>query len=60
MCLIGKFFFIDSNFVHCLEITSHSRIIYYSYNIVLHIFQAHAKTREAQLQIALAEIPYLR
>ncbi len=30
------------------------------YNIVLLIFKAYARTREAHLQIALAEIPYIR
>ena len=30
------------------------------YNLVLQIFFQHAKTRESQLQVALAEIPYLK
>ncbi|XP_038673746.1 putative GTP-binding protein 6 isoform X1 [Scyliorhinus canicula] len=30
------------------------------YSIVLHIFRCNARTKEAKLQIALAEIPYLR
>ncbi|XP_071796021.1 putative GTP-binding protein 6 [Asterias amurensis] len=30
------------------------------YAVVLKIFKDHARTREAQMQIALAEIPYLR
>ncbi|XP_059819792.1 putative GTP-binding protein 6 isoform X3 [Hypanus sabinus] len=30
------------------------------YSIVLHIFHCNARTKEAKLQIALAEIPYLR
>uniref|UniRef100_A0A2D4IUV5 GTPase HflX N-terminal domain-containing protein n=1 Tax=Micrurus lemniscatus lemniscatus TaxID=129467 RepID=A0A2D4IUV5_MICLE len=30
------------------------------YNIVLHIFQCNAQTKEAKLQIALAELPLLR
>ncbi|RWS16562.1 putative GTP-binding protein 6-like protein [Dinothrombium tinctorium] len=30
------------------------------YSIVLQIFNDHAKTKEAKLQIALAEIPYIR
>lgn len=29
------------------------------YNVVLQIFQRHARTKEAKLQVALAEIPYL-
>ena len=30
------------------------------YNLVLQIFHQHARTREAKLQVALAEIPYIR
>ncbi|XP_078401230.1 putative GTP-binding protein 6 [Cetorhinus maximus] len=30
------------------------------YSIVLHIFRCNARTKEAKLQISLAEIPYLR
>ncbi|XP_062592063.1 putative GTP-binding protein 6 [Saccostrea cucullata] len=30
------------------------------YTLVLHIFKEYAQTREAKLQIALAEIPYIR
>ncbi|XP_022346127.2 putative GTP-binding protein 6 [Crassostrea virginica] len=30
------------------------------YTLVLHIFKEYAKSREAKLQIALAEIPYIR
>ncbi|XP_020372818.1 putative GTP-binding protein 6 [Rhincodon typus] len=30
------------------------------YSVVLHIFRFNARTKEAKLQIALAEIPYLR
>lgn len=30
------------------------------FTIVLHIFRAHARTREARLQVALAELPLLR
>ncbi|XP_067889330.1 putative GTP-binding protein 6 isoform X2 [Heterodontus francisci] len=30
------------------------------YSVVLHIFRCNARTKEAKLQIALAEIPYLR
>ncbi|XP_072900259.1 putative GTP-binding protein 6 [Hemitrygon akajei] len=30
------------------------------YSIVLHIFHCNARTKEAKLQLALAEIPYLR
>ncbi|XP_055327985.1 putative GTP-binding protein 6 [Paramacrobiotus metropolitanus] len=34
--------------------------IYDRYRIVLEIFRTHAKTREAKLQVALAELPYVR
>ena len=34
--------------------------VYDRYRIVLEIFRAHAKTKEAKLQVALAELPYLR
>ncbi len=34
--------------------------IYDRYSVVLHIFKERAKTREAKLQVAFAEIPYLR
>lgn len=30
------------------------------YNIILQIFNKHAQTNEAKLQVALAEIPYLQ
>ncbi|XP_055492444.1 putative GTP-binding protein 6 [Leucoraja erinacea] len=30
------------------------------YSVVLHIFRCNARTKEAKMQIALAEIPYLR
>ncbi|XP_077501798.1 putative GTP-binding protein 6 [Amblyomma americanum] len=36
------------------------RPIYDRYTVVLNIFRHHARTREAKLQIALAEIPYYR
>ncbi|KAL3097892.1 hypothetical protein niasHS_000627 [Heterodera schachtii] len=34
--------------------------VYDRYNIVLNIFKLYARTEEARLQIALAEIPYIR
>ncbi|XP_038053430.1 putative GTP-binding protein 6 isoform X2 [Patiria miniata] len=34
--------------------------VYDRYGVVLKIFKDHARTREAKMQIALAEIPYLR
>ncbi|XP_071860960.1 putative GTP-binding protein 6 isoform X2 [Bombus fervidus] len=34
--------------------------IYDRYSIVIHIFREHAKTPEAKLQVALAELPYIK
>ncbi|GAB1603487.1 putative GTP-binding protein 6, partial [Argonauta hians] len=34
--------------------------VYDRYNIVLQIFKEYAKTKEVKLQVALAEIPYIR
>ncbi|XP_054005484.1 putative GTP-binding protein 6 [Hylaeus anthracinus] len=34
--------------------------VYDRYSIVIHIFREHAKTPEAKLQVALAEIPYIK
>ncbi|KAI9551895.1 hypothetical protein GHT06_022231 [Daphnia sinensis] len=43
------------------ELTTAFRVpIYDRYSIVLQIFKQRAKTREAKLQVAFAEIPYLR
>nr|XP_050845286.1 putative GTP-binding protein 6 [Vespula vulgaris] len=33
--------------------------IYDRYSIIIHIFREHAKTPEAKLQVALAELPYI-
>ena len=33
---------------------------YFRYTIVLQIFKMRAKTKEAKLQVALAELPYFR
>jgi 50S ribosomal subunit-associated GTPase HflX len=34
--------------------------VYDRYMVVIQIFREHAVTKEAKLQIAMAEIPYLR
>ncbi|KZC04125.1 PREDICTED: putative GTP-binding protein 6 [Dufourea novaeangliae] len=34
--------------------------IYDRYTVVIHIFHKHAKTAEAKLQVAIAEIPYIK
>lgn len=38
----------------------YSKFLSCRYTLVLHIFREYAHTREAKLQIALAEIPYIR
>jgi len=35
-------------------------VVYDRYTVVLNIFRDHAKSKEAQIQVALAELPYLR
>ncbi|XP_050413550.1 putative GTP-binding protein 6 [Patella vulgata] len=40
--------------------TRNSLYIWFRYTIVLQIFKDHARTKESKLQIALAEIPFLR
>ena len=35
-------------------------ILFSRYSVILQIFQKHAQTREAKLQVRLAEIPYLK
>lgn len=35
-------------------------VLFFRYNIVLQIFKEFAKTKEVKLQVALAEIPYIR
>ncbi|XP_025087667.1 putative GTP-binding protein 6 [Pomacea canaliculata] len=44
-----------------LELTNAWKVpIFDRYTIVLQIFKEHARTKEAKLQVALAEIPYIR
>ena len=61
--------FISAVFVSTYRLTSKQRNIMEEilekpvldrYNIVLQIFKRHARTREAKLQVELAELPYLR
>ena len=61
--------FISAIFVSTYRLTSKQRHIMEEilekpvldrYNIVLQIFKRHARTREAKLQVELAELPYLR
>ncbi|EFN85006.1 Putative GTP-binding protein 6 [Harpegnathos saltator] len=56
--------FVSTNqlkFVQMLELEKIFGLpVYDRYSIVIHIFREHAKTPEAKLQVALAEIPYIR
>ena len=46
---------------HRLKLEERWRLpVFDRYTMVLRIFQERAKTKEAKLQIALAEIPYMR
>ncbi|XP_011157469.2 putative GTP-binding protein 6 [Solenopsis invicta] len=56
--------FISTNLLKFVQIIELEKIfnlpVYDRYSIVIHIFREHAKTAEAKLQVALAEIPYIR
>jgi len=64
-----KGLFISSVFVSTYKLSARSRLIAEEilgktvidrYSVILQIFQKHAQTREAKLQVRLAEIPYLK
>ncbi|XP_076245278.1 putative GTP-binding protein 6 [Calliopsis andreniformis] len=56
--------FVSTNLLKFIQIamlqTAFHLPIYDRYSIVIHIFRVHARTPEAKLQVALAEIPYIR
>ncbi|XP_014772769.1 putative GTP-binding protein 6 [Octopus bimaculoides] len=56
--------FISLNMLNTLQWTYLQNVwkipVYDRYNIVLQIFKEYAKTKEVKLQVALAEIPYIR
>nr|XP_031837462.1 putative GTP-binding protein 6 isoform X1 [Nomia melanderi] len=56
--------FVSTNLLKFIQVAELQKAfglpIYDRYSIVIHIFREHAKTREAKLQVALAEIPYIR
>ncbi|XP_078032979.1 putative GTP-binding protein 6 [Augochlora pura] len=56
--------FVSTNLLKFVQISelqsAFSLPIYDRYSIVIHIFREHAKSPEAMLQVALAEIPYIR
>ncbi|XP_076629865.1 putative GTP-binding protein 6 [Colletes latitarsis] len=63
-CATVTAIFVSTNllkFVQILELQKAFNLpIYDRYSIVIHIFREHAKTTESKLQVALAEIPYIR
>ena len=67
--LIGKDSSITAVFISMYQLTAPQRIslearfqlpVIDRYSLVLQIFHQHARTREARLQVALAEIPYMK
>lgn len=56
--------FVSTNHLKFIQLVELERIlglpVYDRYSIVIHIFREHAKSSEAKLQTALAEIPYIR
>lgn len=56
--------FVSTNLLRFIQIAELEKIlglpVYDRYSIVIHIFRQHAKSGEAKLQVALAEVPYIR
>lgn len=56
--------FVSTNrlkFVQLAELQAELRLpIYDRYSLIIHIFRQHAVTMEAKLQVALAELPYVK
>ncbi|KAM0733459.1 putative GTP-binding protein 6 [Formica fusca] len=56
--------FVSTNLLKFVQIAELEKIlglpVYDRYSIVVHIFRQHAKSVEAKLQVALAEVPYVR
>ncbi|XP_032683684.1 putative GTP-binding protein 6 [Odontomachus brunneus] len=56
--------FISTNQLKFVQMVQLEKIfglpVYDRYSIIIHIFREHAKSPEAKLQVALAEIPYIR
>ncbi|KAG7201456.1 hypothetical protein KM043_004216 [Ampulex compressa] len=56
--------FVSTNLLKFIQIIELQKVfglpIYDRYTLVVNIFRQHAKTPEAKLQVALAEIPYMR
>lgn len=56
--------FVSTNLLKFIQIAELEKIlglpVYDRYSIIIHIFRQHAKTAEAKLQVALAEVPYVR
>lgn len=67
--LESKTSFVTGIFVSTYKLTSSQRFhieevldkpVLDRYNVILQIFQRHARTKEAKLQVKLAELPYLK
>lgn len=56
--------FVSTNLLKFVQISELQNVfqlpVFDRYSIVIHIFREHAKTPEAKLQVALAEIPYIK
>lgn len=56
--------FVSTNQLKLIQIAELEKIfglpVFDRYSIVIHIFRDHAKSPEAKLQVALAEVPYIR
>lgn len=56
--------FVSTNLLKFIQIVELEKIlglpVYDRYSIIIHIFRQHAKSAEAKLQVALAEVPYIR
>ncbi|CAL7945883.1 unnamed protein product [Xylocopa violacea] len=63
-CSSATAIFVSTNSLKFIQIAKLQEIlhlpIYDRYSIVINIFREHAKTTEAKLQVALAEIPYIK
>lgn len=63
-CSHVKSIFVSTNLLKFIQISELQKAfnlpVYDRYSIVIHIFRQHAHTPEAKLQVALAELPYIR
>ncbi|XP_034172298.2 putative GTP-binding protein 6 [Osmia lignaria lignaria] len=63
-CIHVRSIFVSTNLLKFIQISELQKAfdlpVYDRYSIVIHIFRQHAHTPEAKLQVALAELPYIR